>query len=340
MKFRFHYSGITQANVNFGTGLSFTVYPSLSVTVTYNNGAVNPIIPTGNDATIGFVSGTSGVPVFVPISFANLPTNIGAVTLFVNFDPTMMTFIKDTLNLFGATTYAVGTKVGITWANPYGSNINGSFITLKFMYTCGGANCGTNLTFTDGCEIADISQYILCMDWHNGGVNLNFMVSGTLKYDSDPNTRIPLSGYTVYLKTDPGNVTVGTAVTNASGYYSILAPNGNYKLSASAPTTLPYADLPDALALFNYTMGTAIPYETADGLRALAGDVAAPLNGIPDLVDVLAIFNWTVSGVKPAEFIAPAWVFQTPSVVISSAAQTVNILGLNTGNVLGSNPTP
>jgi hypothetical protein len=252
----------------------------------------------------------------------------------------MMTFIKDTLNLFGATTYAVGTKVGITWANPYGSNINGSFITLKFMYTCGGANCGTNLTFTDGCEIADISQYILCMDWHNGGVNLNFMVSGTLKYDSDPNTRIPLSGYTVYLKTDPGNVTVGTAVTNASGYYSILAPNGNYKLSASAPTTLPYADLPDALALFNYTMGTAIPYETADGLRALAGDVAAPLNGIPDLVDVLAIFNWTVSGVKPAEFIAPAWVFQTPSVVISSAAQTVNILGLNTGNVLGSNPTP
>jgi hypothetical protein len=208
------------------------------------------------------------------------------------------------------------------------------------MYTCGGSDCGANLTFSDGCEIADITQHILCMDWHNGGVNLYFKVSGTLKYNSDPNTRIPLSGYTVSLKTDPGNITFGTSLTNASGYYEIMAPNGNYKLGASAPTTFPYADLPDAMALFNYTMGAAIPYETTDHLRALAGDVAAPLNGIPDLVDVLAIFNWTVSGVKPIQFIAPAWVFQTPSVVVNSAAQTINFMGLNTGNVLGSNPTP
>ena len=98
LKFRFRYIGITQANVNFGTGLSFTVYPSTSVVVTYNNGAVNPIIPTGNDATIAYVTGTSGVPVLVPISFANLPTNIGAVTLYVNFDPTMMTFIDAPTN--------------------------------------------------------------------------------------------------------------------------------------------------------------------------------------------------------------------------------------------------
>lgn len=338
MKFRFHYSGITQANVNFGSGLSFTVSPSLPVTVTYNNGVVNPIIPTGNDASIGFVSGTSGVPVLVPISFANLPTNIGAVTLFVNFDPTMMTFLDAPVNPFGATAYGIGTTVGITWANPYGSDINGSFITLRFMYTCGGATCGTALTFTDGCEIADITQQILCMDWHNGGVNLSFKISGTLKYDSDPNTRIPLSGYTVNLKTDPGNVTVGSSVTNASGYYEIWALNGNYKLSASAPTTVCYADLPDAMALFNFTMGTPIPYSIP--LRVLAGDVAAPLDGIPDLVDVLAIFNWTVSGVKPPEFIAPAWVFETPSVVVNSAAQTKDFMGLNTGNVLGSNPTP
>ena len=208
------------------------------------------------------------------------------------------------------------------------------------MYTCGGANCGTALTFTDGCEIADITQYILCMDWHNGGVNLSFKVSGTLKYDSDPNTRIPLSGYTVTLKTDPGNVTYGTSVTNASGYYEIWAPNGNYKLGATAPVTVCYADLQDVVALFNYTLTGTIPNDTPDHLRVAAGDVAAPLNGYPDLVDVVSIFNWTVAGVKPSTFIAPAWVFQTPSVVINSAAQTIDLLGLNTGNVRGTNPTP
>jgi hypothetical protein len=312
----------------------------MSVTVTYHNGAVNPIIPTGNDASIGYVSGTSGIPVLIPISFANLPTNIGAVTLFANFDPSMLTFIDAPVNPFGAIVFSTASTVGITWVNPFGSNINGSFITLRFMYTCGGASCGTNLTFTDGCEIADITQHILCMDWHNGGVNLTFKVSGTLKYDSDPNTRIPLSGYTVNLKTDPGNVIAGSSVTNTSGYYEIYAPNGNYKLGVSTPTTVTYADLPDALALFNYTFTGVIPYDTPDHLRIQAGDVAAPLNGFPDLVDVLTIFNWTVSGVKPVTFIAPAWVFQTPSVVVSSAAQTIDFMGLNTGNVLGSNPTP
>ncbi len=340
MKFRFRYTGITQANVNFGTGLSFTVFPSLTVTVTYNNGFVNPIIPTGNDATIGYTNGTSGNTVLIPISFANLPTNIGAVTLFANFDPAKLTFIDAPVNPFGATAFATASQVGISWVNPFGSNINGSFITLRFMYTCGGSDCGANLTFTDGCEITDITTHILCMDWHNGGVNLNFMVSGTLKYNSDPNTRIPLSGFTVSLKTDPGNVTVGSSVTNASGFYSILAPNGTYKLVATAPITVCYADLPDALALFNYTLLGTIPNDTPDHLRVLAGDVAAPLNGFPDLVDVLAIFNWTVSGVKPVNFIAPPWVFQSPSVVINSAAQTKDFMGLNSGNVLGSNPTP
>jgi hypothetical protein len=119
-----------------------------------------------------------------------------------------------------------------------------------------------------------------------------------------------------------------------------MAPNGNYKLGVSTPTTVTYADLQDVVALFNYTFTGVIPYDTPDHLRVLAGDVAAPLNGFPDLVDVVSIFNWTVSGIKPANFIAPPWVFQTPSVIVNSAAQTIDILGLNTGNVLGSNPTP
>ena len=165
-----------------------------------------------------------------------------------------------------------------------------------------------------------------------------YIISGNLTYNSEPNPQIPLTGYTVKLKTVPGNIVVATAITNTGGYFEIPAPNGTYQLEALAPVTQCYADLIDAMALFNYTLGIPIPFTRP--LRVLAGDVAAPFNGYPDLTDVLAIFNWTVSGIKPPEFTAPPWVFESPTVVVNSAPQTVNISGLNAGNVLGSNPAP
>ncbi len=276
----------------------------------------------------------------VPITFAGLPTNMGAVTINLIFDDTQLTYTGNVIgNTFGATVGpAFGNQISIAWNGASATNINGPlpFLQLQFNYS---GSTPAEINFLASCELRDFGLNLVTATWNNGGVNMLYKISGTLKYNSDPNTRIPLNGFTVYLKTVPGNIVVGSAVTNATGYYEIMAVNGTYKLDAAPSlTAFAYADLQDVVALFNWTMGTPLPYEIP--LRVAAGDVAAPLDGYPDLQDVLAIFAWTNSGVKPVEYIAPAWIFQTPAVIVNNAPQTIDFLGLSTGNVLGTNPTP
>ena len=166
---------------------------------------------------------------------------------------------------------------------------------------------------------------------------MKFKISGTLKYNSDPNPRIPLEGFTVILKS--GASIIATTTTHAvTGYYEFYTTNGTYTLEASAPVTSSwYADIDDVTAINDYTGGyDGIPYLNA--LRLLAADVNQ--NGDVDIDDITDL-NDRTGGYSNPDYTAPDWVFETPSITVScSDVLNTDFMGLCSGNVLGSNPTP
>jgi hypothetical protein len=342
---KFKYNGIGTANISFGNTCLFNTYNAgtvATVQVAYTNATVTPEGPpvvTAN-AIIGYKQATIGTNVNVPISFTGLP-DMGAVTLFISYDYNKLTYINAQNNIFGASVQVNPTThvISVAWSAASATNLNvPKFLDLQFTYNGGGIGCGAPVSFIDGCELSAFSPVaIVPANWSNGGVNLMFKVSGTLVYNSEPQTDIALVGFTVNLKTNPGDVTVGTATTDANGYYEIWTSNGDYYLEAVAPSGYAwYADFDDVLAMFDYTFGTPIPYQNA--LRIRAGDVNE--NGDIDFDDVLAVFDRTFGTSNP-EYLAPDWVFEVPTFSISCAdLPSQDFMGLNTGNVLGSNPTP
>ncbi len=337
---KFKYNGIGTANVSFGNGCVFNTYNAGlvgTVQVGYTNSTITPAVVVPN-ATIGYNQGTVGANVLVPVNFSGLPTNMGAVTLVIAYDYNRLTFIDGQNYLPGTNIKLDGTNhlIRIAWNASSAANINGKFLDLRFTYNGGGGACGAPVSFADGCELANWSAVIVPANWHNGGVNLMFKVSGILTYNSDPNPPIPLVGFTVHLLTNPGNVVAGSATTDINGYYEIWTFNGNYTLDAIAPPGYAwYADLDDVVAMFNYVGGTALP--DTNPLRIKSGDVNQ--NGDIDLDDVVDVF-YKVGGEILPDYTAPDWVFGNPTVIVNCANVNQNFMGLDTGNVLGTNPTP
>jgi hypothetical protein len=339
---KFKYNGIGTANVSFGNGCVFNTYNAGvvgTVQVAYTNSTFTPATVTPN-ASIGFVPGTAGSNVLVPVNFDGLPVNMGAATLHITYDYNKLTYVDAQNNIHGAnvTLNATTHVINVAWAAGTATNINGKFIDLRFTYNGGGVgDCGAVVRFTDGCELADYSAVIVPANWNNGGVSLKFKVSGILSYNNDPSPEIPLEGFTVNLLTNPGDVLVASTITDATGYYEFWTFNGNYKLTAAAPAGYVwYADFDDVLAMFDYTFSVPIPYQ--NDLRVAAGDVN--MNGDIDFDDVLAVFDRTFSTPNP-EYIAPDWIFENPTFIVDCAdLPGTNFMGLNTGDVLGTNTTP
>lgn len=335
MMLRFVYVGVGVANISFGSGCQFS--NGAPIGVGYSNGSIAPGVVPGNNVTIGYVSAASGNPVAVPVTFTDMPADIGAVTMFINYDNAKLTYTGAT-NPYGANIKVNGNVISVVWTSTVPSNLNGPpFVTLQFNYISGaGSNCAAEVNFTDGCQIATVAAAIIPTNWINGGVNVRFLISGNLKYNSDPQPRIPLVGHMVKLLTMTDDL-VGTFTTNATGYFEFRAPNGNYKLTVEpAAGYIHYVDLDDVVALFDNTMGTPFPYENA--LRLKAGDVNE--NGYIDLDDVVDVFQRTMGEILP-DYTAPDWIYEDITVTCSCAdLPDVNIMGLNSGNVLGTNPTP
>lgn len=346
LKLKFKYNGVGIAHVGFGNGCLFSDFNAATLTVAYDDGIVTPATTAGHNGWIGNEAANNNSPVLVPVYFTEMPTDsVGAITLRIGYDHSKLTFLEALNFPVGTAVYTLEGDIMVAWASTVPmATINSTLGNLKFHYM--GNGLPAEIYFKDGCEIAAVQGpgAIMQMNWFNGGVNINttHKVSGILKYNSDPNTQIPLSGYTVHLKSFPGGATVTTAVTDADGYYELWAGNGNYTLDAEQnPASVWYADLPDVAALFNYTFGTPIPLSDVFPFRILAGDVAPPFDGDPNLTDVVAVFNRAFYGIKPTDYQAPDWIFQRPLVIINNGDKTgQNFLGLCTGNVLGTNPTP
>ncbi len=170
LRLKFQYIGVASTTLNFASSCSFTTLLSDVVPVTYTNATITPAVSTAN-VTIGSIRADQAEVVLIPIDFSGLPVNMGAATLVVNYDESKLTYTGTEDNSFGAT---VGTtapnKVTISWSNPAATDINGTFINLRFTKNAPDGDCIANIDFASGCELADVTTAIVHANWINGGV--------------------------------------------------------------------------------------------------------------------------------------------------------------------------
>ncbi|MEI6681665.1 MAG: cohesin domain-containing protein [Bacteroidota bacterium] len=337
---RFTYNGVGTANITFGTPCQFT--NSAPVQVGYTNGSVTPAHVNGQDATIGYVTVASGNPALVPVTFTGLPP-VGRVTMNISFDATKLTYVSTPTNPNGATVTLNGNMLNIVWTSVTGTDINNDpFVVLRFNYVAGsGNNCAGAMTFNDGSVVKTTAGTVVPANWNNGGVNVKFKISGTLKYQSAPDPQIPLEGFTVVLYS--GTDTVARTTTEVgTGYFELYAPNGTDTLTAIAPTGLShYIEQDDALAIYFQAFGVPgyIPVPYPYPLNYTAGDLNQ--SGDMDISDFEDAWYYYVDYTILPDYTAPHWIFETPAINISCTdATNQDFLGLNSGDVLGRNPDP
>jgi len=125
-------------------------------------------------ASIENVEANPGEAVLVPIDFAGM-TNLGAITLFVHFDTTVLTYTGIT-NLCpegnGTISYfdPENSRVGFSWIAPGMSGVDfpdGKYLDMMFQFHGG----YTELIFPEDCEFATFEGTILQTDYINGSVS-------------------------------------------------------------------------------------------------------------------------------------------------------------------------
>ncbi len=170
----FSYNGGT-SNLTFTTAqcdLANSTGTSL-VGVVYNNGAVTGATPP--TLTIANVSGGAvGSSIGVPIKVQALK-NIGAISLKINYDPTVLTFTSVSNTPAGVTftNNAAGGVITLGWFDNTGNtpiNLDSNAVLLQLNFTFNGGS--SSLTFnTSQCDIANSSGTSLNnVVYVNGGV--------------------------------------------------------------------------------------------------------------------------------------------------------------------------
>jgi SdrD B-like domain/Secretion system C-terminal sorting domain/Cohesin domain len=138
------------------------------------------------DTTLNQNSGSLVVPVYV----SNF-TDIGAISLVVKFDSTMLT-LNGITNIPGHGTFLSSSnnkgKIIISWYDTSPLNIgNGILMNLDFNYNAG----NSNLNFDEAnCEITDTSASILNINYTNGVVKVlgsPATLAGNVWYDANHN---------------------------------------------------------------------------------------------------------------------------------------------------------
>ena len=181
LKLKFHYTGMGTAHVNFLPGSQIVDDSWQILDVNYVNSVLTPgIYPPYSSVTIGSVMGVAGSQVLVPVYVDGSSSNpLGAVTMFIGYDNTRLTFTGISDNSYNASYYASSSQIGIAWTSPYGTALNGQFLTLNFHYNGGGGNtCAADIWFKNDdltkqpCELANAVAAYVPSNWIDGGVNL------------------------------------------------------------------------------------------------------------------------------------------------------------------------
>lgn len=315
-----------------------------TIPVTFTGGNVNQAA-TPVTVSLQDVALIPGNPtILMPINLSGITGNVNATTMYINYDITKLTYIG-TQNPQKSGILAhedINTHtVIISWSdvNPLNTLVDGKFIDLIFTFNGGIGNYNVPVNFaTYNSNASSLSDDIgdpVLANWVNGVVNIaSFKVSGIVEYNSDPNPRIPLVGFTVNIKS--GLTIVGTTLTDANGYYEFWVSNGSYDIEVIAPYDAQhYCDFDDVMAVYYWSYDVPFAYQNA--LRERACDVNE--DSMVDFTDVMAIY-YKSFGVTTSDFTLPDFIFEQPSITVSSANYLQDILGICSGNVLGTNLTP
>ena len=175
----------------------------------------------------------------VPIYVANF-NGIGAISLAISYNPSMMTFtgISNNPSTGTFTVNAVNSQIRISWYDVSPLNIgNGVLLNLNFKSVPG----SSNLNFvTSSCEIADTAANVLPVTYQNGSITVKTIIvpaelSGIVWYDAngngikDPGETGMRWGVWIDLFTGNGVWEKGT-LTDSAGYFKFdsLAPGSYY----------------------------------------------------------------------------------------------------------------
>ena len=155
----FTYYGMTTSPLNFLGSCQVTqgvtpIYPA------YTNGSVSMANVPQKANLVGGTAAT-GSNISALVEYAAMPTNIGAITQKVHYDPTKLTFISVTGsgNLLTGINFSADITNGLitfTWTNTGGTDINylptgTNYFMLNFIYT---GSTTTNVDFVAGCIIS------------------------------------------------------------------------------------------------------------------------------------------------------------------------------------------
>ena len=103
----------------------------------------------------------------MPIVASGFPSNVGAITLFIQYDNTVLAFAGTTPGtISGYFANASNGVIGITYTNVGGTAIDGTILTLNFSYS----NGTSPLTFADGCEIVENDFDPVITSFNSGSV--------------------------------------------------------------------------------------------------------------------------------------------------------------------------
>ncbi|HED08379.1 MAG TPA: T9SS type A sorting domain-containing protein, partial [Ignavibacteria bacterium] len=150
-------------------------------------------------------------------------------------------------------------------------------------------------------------------------------VAGKVTYDNTSNT--PIVGATVKLMN--GSTVAGTAITDATGDYSITGVTGgtSYTLTATKTTGWPSNAVlaSDALLAARYSVSAV----TLTANQKLAADVTG--DGNVTAGDALQILRRVVGAIS--SFTISDWQFETKTVAVAGASVTANFKGIAAGDV-------
>jgi hypothetical protein len=237
LKLKFRYIGVGNANVTFGTGCVFSNKLTNNEGVNYTNSVISPDV-TNRNASIGIVSATQGSQALVPVSFDNLPADMGAVTLFLNYDVSKMTYLGVTDNTFNSSVNQNSPgSIAIAWSSSAATDINSTtvpFLKLKFLYNNTSNNCVAVINFATGCELVDQGVNIIPANWENGNVNSTPAApTGTATQSfcsgaSPTVTNLVATGTDIkwYDASTAGNLLVSSAALSTASYYATQTISG------------------------------------------------------------------------------------------------------------------
>jgi len=332
---QFVYNG-GNADVAFSAGCEIMDGASQPIATDFVDGTVTAVAGS-RSLTISDVAGhadTSEVmPVNVPVSASNFTgDNVGAITMHFSYDASKMAYSTYTAQQLSGWTVNSSTNGEVTfqWSSTSGATINdGDLITLVFVYdTLGGV---ATVDFEPGTIIKDVYSATIPTNYLNGSV-ANFSVSGQLTYNGDATRPIGTSGSsvtTVYLKNAADSTVAYTTTTDASGNYSFISVAvGNYFLDAATTidATLGY-DQTDAFIIVG--IGS-----TLTGLQGKAADVNE--DSFASMTDGFIVYgSFSAGHVKVPAWTASDWIFEHPTVNVSTSGIVQDFGGISSGDANG-----